>query len=254
MIIYLACSLQIILKAAMVLIRGKSSTNKHSMGAAIHSASKQQHHPPSNFGRKSRLPLDIPPGTAASEYQQIFMDHCEFRPSPVHGYGVFAIQDIQPGTLIMKEKALWVVDTLTAINSTFCKDSDYSTPRQHMINSFYGSTIFEENEKERIRLQSDILTLCGGFGVDEVFGGDKDTGMQKMAEHLREILIRNGVTESCDGKPAYAAVFRASSRLNHSCAPNAERLRSKMSDGSVVSYPLESQPRLMSQPFPTLTL
>ena len=41
------------------------------------------------------------------------MDHVHFAASPIHGIGVFASEDIEPGTKVMQEKALWVVDILT---------------------------------------------------------------------------------------------------------------------------------------------
>ena len=167
------------------------------------------------------------------------MDHCEFRLSPVHSYGVFATKDIKPGTEIMKEETLWVMDTVTAMRATFSESSDYSAPRYIMIDSFYRSNMDEEDEEERLRLQQDILALCGGFNSDEMLQGDGRASMQTLSETLREILILNGVAES-DDRPEYAAIFRASSRLNHSCAPNAEQRRSKMNDGSVVSFPLSS--------------
>ena len=101
----------------MVTIRGNPPNNQRSMGAATSSPPKQQHNPPSQSAPISRLPIPIPPGTAAAKYNHIFMDHCEFRPSPVHGFGVCAIQDIEAGTEIIKENALWVIDTATAINT-----------------------------------------------------------------------------------------------------------------------------------------
>jgi hypothetical protein len=107
-----------------------------------------------------------------------------------------------------------------------------------MIDAFYRSNLAEEDEVERLRLQEDVLTLCGGFSSEEMVKGDGQACMQTMSERLREILILNGVAESSDGQADYAAIFRASSRLNHSCAPNAERMRSQLSDGSVVSCPL----------------
>jgi len=220
----------------MVTIRGNPPNNKRSMGAATSSPPKQQHNPPSQSAPISRLPIPIPPGTAAAKYNHIFMDHCEFRPSPVHGFGVFAIQDIEAGTEIIKENALWVIDTATAIKATFSADSDYSDPRYIMIDAFYRNNLNEEDEVERLRLQEDILTLCGGFTSEEMLQGDGQANMQTLSERLREILILNGVAESSDGQADYAAIFRASSRLNHSCAPNAERMRSQLDDGSVVRF------------------
>lgn len=218
----------------MVTPRGHRADNNRSMGAVISSAPKKQQTPPTKVGPPSRLPIPIPPGTAASKYEHIFMNHCEFRRSPVHGYGVFATQDIKPGTLIIKEEALWVVDTETAMRATFSEDSDYSTPRYIMVDAFYRSNI-NEDEQERLRLQQDILALAGGFNSDEMMQGNGQADMQTLSERLREVLILNGVAESDYGKPDYAAVFRSSSRLNHSCAPNAERMRSHLNDGTVVS-------------------
>lgn len=224
----------------MVNLRGERASYKRPMDAASQSTSKQQqqprHRPQSKAGPTSRLPLPIPPGTAASKYEHIFMDHCEFRPSPVHGFGVFAARDIQPGTLIIQEKALWVVDTQTAMKSTFSKTSDYGIPRFNMIQAFYNSNSDEKDGEEQVRLKRDIITLCGGFSDADKVLGDELANMQTMSEHLREILILNGVAESGDGRPEYAAIFRASSRLNHSCAPTAERMRSRLNDGSVVSH------------------
>jgi hypothetical protein len=218
----------------MVTLRGHRTDNKRSMGAVISSAPKQKQTPPTKVSPPSRLPIPIPPGTAASEYEHIFMNHCEFRLSPVHGYGIFATQDIKPGTLVIKEEALWVVDTETAIRATFSEDSDYSTPRYIMVDAFYRSNINEEDDEERLRLQQDILALAGGFNSDEMMQGNGQADMQTLSERLREVLILNGVAESDYGKPDYAAVFRSSSRLNHSCAPNAERMRSHLDDGTVV--------------------
>ena len=219
----------------MVTLRGDHPNNKRSMGAAVSSApNQQQHKPPTNVGPTSLLPIPIPPGTKTSKFEHVFMDHCEFRLSLVHSYGVFATKDIKPGTEIMKEETLWVMDTVTAMRATFSESSDYSAPRYIMIDSFYRSNMDEEDEGERLRLQQDILALCGGFNSEEMLQGTGQACMQTLSERLREILILNGVAES-DDRPEYAAIFRASSRLNHSCAPNAERMRSKMNDGSVVS-------------------
>ena len=223
----------------MAIIHSDRTNNKRSMGSATASPFKQQHQPPSKVSSPSQLPLPIRPDTAASKYEHFFMDHCEFRPSPVHGHGVFATQDIEPGTQIIKEKALWVVETETAVKATFSEEGpDYSAPRFTMIDAFYRSNLDEEDEAEQVRLQHDILRLSGGFSGEEMLQGDAQDDMQTLSERLREVLIINGVAESCDGQANYAAIFRASSRLNHSCAPNAERMRSQLYDGSVVSCPL----------------
>jgi hypothetical protein len=217
----------------MVTVRGQRANYKRSISAASHSASKQQHKPP-RVNPTSATPFEIPPRAASAKFEHIFMDHCEFRLSSVHGFGVFAIQDIQPGTMIMEEKALWVVDTLTAMKCTFSRTPDYGIPRHSIINAFYRSNS-DEDEEDQVQLQTDILTLCGGFSNEEIFKGNKQDCMRTMSEHLREIIILNGVAESADGKPEYAAVFRASSRMNHSCVPNAERMRSKVDNDDVVS-------------------
>lgn len=165
------------------------------------------------------------------------MDHCTFAASPVHGFGIFASKDLEPGTLIMKEKALWVVDTRTALRATFSPSDDFRQVRQNMVESYCASQSESVGEDEKQRCQTNILTLCGGFTAEETLNGGATVCTQIMTERLREILILNGVAESTDEKPEYAAVFRASSRLNHSCAPNAERIRSKrLNDGSVVSH------------------
>jgi len=212
---------------------------KHPTHVATLSPPKQQHKPLSKVSPPSAIPFDIPPGSASAKYEHIFMDHCEFRHSPVHGFGVFATKDIERGTLIIKEKALWVVDTLTAMRCTFSNTSNYDMPRNHMIRTHYVSNS-DEDEDVQDYLHADILTLCGGSTNEELLQGNKQECIRTMSERLREILILNGVAESCAGKPNYAAVFRASSRMNHSCAPNAERMRSKVNNNDVVSLPLDS--------------
>jgi hypothetical protein len=170
------------------------------------------------------------------------MDHCTFGFSPVHGHGVFATKDIDAGTMIMKEKALWVVSTHDAIYSTFSSTMDYTPPRLTMFRTFGNIKSDAKNEEEGERDQNDLITLCGGFDAEEAVKGDSRKCTTIMSQRLREILILNGVAESCDRKPGYAAAFRASSRLNHSCVPNAERMRSQLNDGSVVSHPCSSSP------------
>lgn len=239
----------------MGIARDERDNNKRTANAAVQSTLS---HPPSKHKASgtvqviTSLPIPIPPGTAAAEFEHIFMDHCEFRPSPVHGYGVFATKDIPPKTLIMKEKALWVVTALTAIMCTVAKSEDYEVPRRRMIESFYHSNPEVVDDDERVRLQLDILALCGGFSEDERLLGDATACKQTLSERLREVLILNGVTESGDGSPEYAAVFRAASRLNHSCAPNAERMRSKVQNGSVVSSPFPIHGYALTR-FPILT-
>jgi hypothetical protein len=169
------------------------------------------------------------------------MDHCTFGFSPVHGHGVFATKDIEAGTMIIEEKALWVVSTHNAMYGTFSSTLDYTLPRLTMVGAWGKIEDAAENVKEGERDQKDLLTLCGGFDLEEVVKGSSADCTAIMSERFREILILNGVAEStADGKPGYAAVFRASSRLNHSCAPNAERMRSQINDGSVVSHPCSS--------------
>jgi hypothetical protein len=175
--------------------------------------------------------------------QQRSMDHCTFGFSPVHGHGVFATKDIEAGTMIIEEKALWVVSTRNAIHGTFSTTMDYTLPRLTLIETYNLIKSKAENPKEGERDQKDLLTLCGGFDLEEVVKGGSADCVAIMSERFREILILNGVAGStANGKPGYAAVFRASSRLNHSCAPNAERMRSQLNDGSIVSLPCSSSP------------
>jgi hypothetical protein len=191
----------------------------------------------------SRLPVAYTQGSPAWKSQQPFMDNCTFGFSAFHGHGVFATKDIEAGTLIIQEKALWVVATHIVINGTFSTTMDYTIPRLNLIGAYNNIKFDAENHEEGERDQLDLMTLCGGFGLDEAVKGGIGDCMTTMSELFHEVLILNGVAEStADGISGYAAVFRASSRLNHSCAPNAERMRSQLNDGSVVSHPSFSSP------------
>jgi hypothetical protein len=75
------------------------------------------------------------------------MDYVHFAHSPVHGIGVFASEDIEPGTKIMEEIALWVVDKLILIRGAFPTSLDatgMTEMRGIMIESFKRSNPFEE--------------------------------------------------------------------------------------------------------------
>jgi hypothetical protein len=191
----------------------------------------------------SSLPIAYPDESPAWKFQKPFMDNCTFGFSAFHGHGVFATKDIEAGTLIIQEKALWVVATHIAINGTFSTTMDYTIPRLKLIGAYNNIKFDAEDPEEGERDQLDLMTLCGGFSLNEVVKGGIGDCMSTLSEHIREVLILNGVAEStADGNPGYAAVFRASSRLNHSCAPNAERMRSPLNDGSVVSHTSFSSP------------
>lgn len=171
---------------------------------------------------------------ASPQSQDAFMDHCEFRESPVHGYGVFATEDIEAGTEIIREQALWVVDTATALKSTFPETSNYADVRWNMVETFNNSCYDDDPEQQAI-LKQDIINLCGGFKPESKVKANEDA-TQILSQHLREILIVNGMTPTDRKKPEYAAVFRGASRLNHSCAPNATAAVFENNNDSIVSF------------------
>lgn len=57
------------------------------------------------------------------------MDHVHFAASPIHRIGVFASEDIEPGTKVMQEKALWVVDILTFFRGSHPTSLDDATEK-----------------------------------------------------------------------------------------------------------------------------
>lgn len=220
--------------------RDHSNSTKRQLSRSTHSNKLATvHEPTTTAPRNSAILTPQAFGATSPQSKHFFMDNCEFRPSPVQGYGVFASKDIKPGTMIIKEKALWVVSASTAIEAT-CSEShsDYREARVNMIRSFSTTSCPDLDKETRELLQNDMLSLRGGFSAEEKVDGSTTECEQKLSQHLREILILNGATDSFGGKPDYVAVFQAFSRLNHSCAPNAVSSTSKLDDGSVVSYRL----------------
>jgi hypothetical protein len=91
------------------------------------------------------------------------MDHIHFDASPIHEIGVLASDDIEPGTKVMQEMALWVVDILTFLRGSHPTSLDDATEmRGIMIDSFKRSTPFEEGSDERKVHEEKILGLFGG--------------------------------------------------------------------------------------------
>lgn len=218
--------------------RGHSSSTKQQSNKSTHSNNLATDHKTTATVPNSSANL-IPQafGAASPDFKHLFMDHCEFRPSPVEGYGVFASRDIEPGTEIIKEKALWVVDAATAVDATFSEsDSDYHEARCNMIQSFFNTSCPDLDTEARQLLHNDMLSLSGGFDPEQQVDGSALECAQTLSQHIREILILNAATGGSRGRIEYAAVFQAFSRLNHSCAPNAVSSTFKLDDGSVVSH------------------
>jgi len=170
------------------------------------------------------------------------MDHADFNVSPVHGVGVFATKDLEPGTRIIQEPALWIVDKATAIKASFPTSLDAAEMRDTLIESFSLSNPYEEGDERRETHSSKILELCGGFTEDEVKPDDPVEVKKILSEKLREILILNGVHQKGPDQAEWAAVFEGSCRLNHSCAPNAERMTATVKGGICVR-PVAYHPR-----------
>lgn len=168
-----------------------------------------------------------PTSTIFPAHSPIFpvnMDHCEFRKSPVHGWGVFATEDIEPGILIIREEPLWMISKEFAVKGTFSTSTDHAEARLQMSKAFVEYKPRAESNYERDIYKYDLLNLCGGFTEDERVKEVKFEGCLNLAVRLRDILIRNAVAERSEEQSEWAAVFRGSSRLNHSCRPNAERM------------------------------
>lgn len=146
---------------------------------------------------------------------------CEICPSPVNGRGVFATKDIKAGKMIMQEEALWVVDVETAIRSTFpLLGGSHQEVRENMIDAFQARFM---RDGEVDPAHRDLLQLPGGFSGDDSVDGELSGDTVTFSETLREILLLNGVTELGKGSKDWAAIFKFSSRFNHSCAPNVVR-------------------------------
>lgn len=163
----------------------------------------------------------------------IIMDKAEFAPSPIHGIGVFATEDLEIGTRIIQEPALWKVDKAIAIKASFPSSLEAAEMRANIIESFHGSNPYEDGE-EKQAFGGKILELCGGFTTDDDVPDDPVAAQRELSEKLREILILNGVVEKGQEQAEWVAVFEGSSRLNHSCAPNAERTTATVTGGIVV--------------------
>jgi hypothetical protein len=164
------------------------------------------------------------------------MDHVHFALSPIHGVGVFASEDIEPGTRIVQEMALWIVDKVTAIRGSFPTSLDATEMRGIMIESFKRSNPFEEGSAQKKEHEENILNLCGGFTPGQEMPKDPAEFQKMLSEKLRQILILNAVHESGDGQTKWASVFRGTSRVNHSCTPNAERVLATDDNGAWVCY------------------
>lgn len=169
----------------------------------------------------------------------------KFAPSPIHGTGVFALVDIAPGTQIMKEKALWAIDRATAINASIPTYDNIAGMRDIMIQSLRRSNPHYPHDQKSVQgmlHRNKILYLCGGFASDEEkpTPEDPERFMRIVTERLRQVLILNAYAEGPDQGPVErVGVFEGGSRINHSCAPNAERITTTKENGDFVRYSLQ---------------
>ena len=166
----------------------------------------------------------------------IIMDDADFGTSAIHGIGVFATKDLEAGTKIIQEPALWIVDKATAIKASFPTSLDATEMRRTLIESFELSNPHEEEDERHESHKSKILELCGGFTEDDDKPADQAEADKMLSEKLREILILNAVQQKGDGQAEWAAIFEGSCRLNHSCAPNAQRMTATVTGGICVCY------------------
>jgi hypothetical protein len=161
-------------------------------------------------------------------------------PSPIHGAGVFALVDLKPGTKIISEEPLWAIDRATAFKASFPVHDNVAEMRNIMIESFRRSNPHYPHDQtsDQGKLHKNkIVSLCGGLALDEErpTSEDPERCLMIATEKLRQILILNGACESVQGPgPAeWVGVFERSSRINHSCAPNAVRATSTDADGKI---------------------
>jgi hypothetical protein len=167
------------------------------------------------------------------------MENVDFASSPIHGHGVFATEDIKPGIEIIRERALWVIDKITLVRGSFLTSlHDFTEMQDIMVNSFKRSNAFEEGSAEREQHEGMILGLCGGFVGDEEMPADPAQYQKLLSERLRQIIILNGIHEMLveHEQPEKIAVFGFGARINHSCAPNVERVMVTATDGNCVRY------------------
>jgi hypothetical protein len=187
----------------------------------------------------------------------------DFAPSPIHGTGVFALVDLEPGTMIIEEDALWAIDRATAFRASFpiCTSPNATemgtSPNATEMRGIMGNAFrrnnpyypHDEDSPEGIEYKEKIVYLCGGFIRGEVWSRDPAERQKMATERLRQILILNGACEPVgpDQVPVeWVSVFEHSSRINHSCAPNTERATSTDADGKIhvryrYNYPLPSR-------------
>jgi hypothetical protein len=168
--------------------------------------------------------------------------------SPIHGLGVFALEDLAAGTKIIEEKALWVVDDDTAFRASFPAvykadainagrhtSLNATEMRGNMYTSVWRSPPHVEGNDEWIYHIDTINFLCGGLTADEVESEDPVEHQKMVSEKLRQILILNAYQIGQDPVKR-VGVFKRGSRINHSCAPNAERSTDTNADGEFVRY------------------
>lgn len=168
--------------------------------------------------------------------------------SLIHGTGVFASEDLAPGTKIIEEKALWVVDDETAFRASFpaVYEADAINAGRHtslnatemrgnMFTSVWRSPPHVQGSDEWIYHIDTINLLCGGLTADEVEPEDPVEHQKMVSEKLRQILILNAYQIGQD-LVKRVGVFKHGSRVNHSCAPNAERSTDTNADGEFVRY------------------
>lgn len=172
-------------------------------------------------------------------------------PFLIHGTGVFASEDLAPGTKIIEEKALWVVNDETAfrasfpavyevdaINSSRHISLNATEMRGNMFTSVGRSNPHVEGSDEWSHHIDTINHLCGGLTADEVEPEDPVEHQKMVSEKLRQILILNAYQIGQDPVKR-VGVFKYGSRVNHSCAPNAERSTVTNADEELVRYSLQ---------------
>lgn len=129
----------------------------------------------------------------------------ELRPTPGKGWGVFATRDIKRGSLIMKERAMFIIR----------KPSD---------------SITEQDVYQAVERLSDpqmhIIACLSGNKPRELSNGMMDSGPLDLAKIWGEncFSLESGVEQRLFGDYVVQkrwGLFPCHSRFNHSCQPNA---------------------------------
>jgi hypothetical protein len=157
------------------------------------------------------------------------MELYEIRPVSGKGLGVVAATDIQPGTLLLEETPLLVLDPPSTRNELLkllgCRlfsSIDMRRSPDHIraqVNSMILHKLLERMEESR---RSELLSLSPlPSPASSRSGSCSPLAAPNDDSRLWHIWQRNSIPL---GSYRASAVFRAASRINHACRPNAYQL------------------------------